>query len=307
MRKEESTPFGRPYNFMAPQDDQTPNKPMLPHWTTAMQAYYNPGSTPSPFYNHPLAAAPYLYHQYILQNQANNVLLQRDALHDPVRLSNKPHVVVEDAAKAFSEMVHRNFGQKNQDFNLFARNSQPVSLMTGESREFGNQSSAPKNDRDGTSMSAASGSKRSPDRDQDDSNKNSPLTKKHKSNMITADENSSGLAQNLGTVIKESDADIVNVDAQLKNMEGDDIRKERKRLSNRKSAKRSKIKKQQECEELYNKIDTLKDENSVLAQTLAKLSEECLELANENDSIEEELVKKYGPESIADLLLIKPA
>jgi hypothetical protein len=43
---------------------------------------------------------------------------------------------------------------------------------------------------------------------------------------------------------------------------------------------------QQECEELYNKIDTLKDENSVLAQTLAKLSEECLELANENDSIE---------------------
>jgi len=58
----------------------------------------------------------------------------------------------QDAAKAFSEMVHRNFGQKNQDFNLFARNSQPVSLMTGESREFGNQSCAPKNDRDGTSM-----------------------------------------------------------------------------------------------------------------------------------------------------------
>ena len=56
----------------------------------------------------------------------------------------------QDAAQAFSEMVHR----RNPDFNkLFARNSQPdVSLMTGESREYANQSGAPKNDRDATSM-----------------------------------------------------------------------------------------------------------------------------------------------------------
>jgi len=47
---------------------------------------------------------------------------------------------------------------------------------------------------------------------------------------------------------------------------------------------------QQECEELCNKIDTLKNENSVLAQTLAKLSEECLELTNENDSIEVSII-----------------
>ena len=57
---------------------------------------------------------------------------------------------VQDAAQAFSELVHR----RNPDFNkLCTRNSEPVlSLMTGESREYGNQSSAPKHDRDGTSM-----------------------------------------------------------------------------------------------------------------------------------------------------------
>jgi len=43
---------------------------------------------------------------------------------------------------------------------------------------------------------------------------------------------------------------------------------------------------QKECEELCQKIVTLKDENSVLTQTLAELSEKCLELTNENDSIE---------------------
>jgi hypothetical protein len=44
----------------------------------------------------------------------------------------------QDAAQAFSEIAHR----RNPDFNkLFAGNSKPgVSLMTGESREYGNQS-----------------------------------------------------------------------------------------------------------------------------------------------------------------------
>ncbi|XP_039686922.1 uncharacterized protein [Medicago truncatula] len=177
MGKKESNPFGRPYNFSAPQD-QTPNKPMIPHWDTTMQE--------------------------------NNALLQCD----PTDLSYNPHVA-EDAALAFSEMVHK----RNPDFNkLFARNSEPVlSLMTGESREYANQSSASKHDRDGTSRREASGSKRSTDGDQDDSNKDSPSSMKQRSNIIIGDENPSGLAQNLVTVVKESDTDI-DVDAQLKNM-----------------------------------------------------------------------------------------
>ncbi|AES65708.2 bZIP transcription factor [Medicago truncatula] len=270
MGKKESNPFGRPYNFSAPQDVSKSSNSKQTYDTTLGYNYAG----------------------------ENNALLQCD----PTDLSYNPHVA-EDAALAFSEMVHK----RNPDFNkLFARNSEPVlSLMTGESREYANQSSASKHDRDGTSRREASGSKRSTDGDQDDSNKDSPSSMKQRSNIIIGDENPSGLAQNLVTVVKESDTDI-DVDAQLKNMEGDEIRKERKRLSNRKSAKRSKIKKQKECEELCQKIDTLKDENSVLAQTLAELSMKYLELTNENDSIKEELVKEYGQESIADLLHMKP-
>ncbi|CAK8570871.1 unnamed protein product [Lathyrus sativus] len=298
MGKEEFNPFGRPYNFMVPQD-QTPNQPMPPHWSRTMQAYYNPGSTPNPFYN-PLAAGSYLYQQYMWPNQASNALLHYDALNDPSRLSNKP----QDATLAFSEMVCRNMGEGKPDFNkLFTGNSQPLSLITGDLREHGNTSSAPKNARDGISMSVPSGSKRSPGEEQESTNNLFPSSLTLKPSMIIGDENPSGLTQNLETLVKESDADA---DTQLKNMEGDDIRKERKRQSNRESAKRSRIRKQQECEELSKKIDTLKDENSVLTQRLATLSEECQELTNENNSIQEELIKRYGSESIADLLRMKP-
>ncbi|XP_058761424.1 G-box-binding factor 1-like [Vicia villosa] len=302
MGKEDFNPFGRPYNFIAPQD-QTPNQSMPPHWSTNMQAYYNSGSTSNPFYN-PLAASPYMYQQYMWQNQANNALFHRDALNDPARLSNKPHVA-KDPALAFSGTARRNVGEGNSDFNkLFIGNS--LSLITGDSREYGNPSSAPKNDRDGTSMSVPTGSKRSPGEEQEGTNNVLPLSMTLKPNMIIGDENPSGLTQNLETLVKESDADE-NADTQLKILEGDDdVRKERKRQSNRESAKRSRMRKQQECEELCKKIDTLKDENSVLTQRLVTLSEECLELTNENNSIEEELVKRYGSESIADLLLMKP-
>ncbi|GAU34043.1 hypothetical protein TSUD_16300 [Trifolium subterraneum] len=184
---------------------------LLPHWSASMQSYYNPGSTPTPYYN-AFPAGPYLYHQYMWPNQANNALLH-DALHDPARLSNKPHVA-EDAALAFSEVVHRNFGERNPNFNkLFSRNLQPLSLISGVSRECENQSSTPKNERDGASTSAASGSKKSSDENQDDTSKDFPLSKKQKSDLITGDENPSGLTQNLETVVKESDADA---DAQLK-------------------------------------------------------------------------------------------
>lgn len=57
------------------------------------------------------------------------------------------------AALAFQQIVLRNYGDRNSDWKkLFGRNSQPESSITGESREYGNQSSARKNDWAGTSM-----------------------------------------------------------------------------------------------------------------------------------------------------------
>ncbi|RHN64080.1 putative transcription factor bZIP family [Medicago truncatula] len=87
--------------------------------------------------------------------------------------------------------------------------------------------------------------------------------------------------------------------------EADDIRKDRKRQSNRESAKRTRLRKKHERED-RTKIETLNEEIAVLTKQLKSYFEACLELAEENDSIEEELIKEYGPELIADLLFMKP-
>ncbi|KAL2946318.1 hypothetical protein AAZX31_20G007000 [Glycine max] len=128
-----------------------------------------------------------------------------------------------------------------------------------------------------------------------------PSTKKQHCNLMLENASSTKLNQDLETGLDASDAN-----AQLVNLEKDEIRRERKRQSNRESARRSRMRKEKECEELHKQMEMLKDENSVLTQRLKSLSEECLEICNENDAIEEELIKMYGPESIADLLLFKP-
>lgn len=212
----------------------------------------------------------------------------------------------QDAALIFSENVRRIFGENNLNSTKKCDgNLQPESLKTKESRKNGKRSSIPKKERDGVSTSAARGSKELPG-EGPDTNNDFPSTKKQQCNVMLGNGmfqvNSTEQNQSTGTGLNASGSN-----AQISKREEDEIRRERKRQSNRESAKRSRIRKQQECEELHRNVDILKDENSKLIQSLKRHSEDSLELSNENDSIEEELVKMYGPESIADLMSMKPA
>ncbi|XP_019430374.1 PREDICTED: G-box-binding factor 1-like isoform X3 [Lupinus angustifolius] len=173
--------------------------------------------------------------------------------------------------------------------------------VSRESRNKCNRSSIPKNDNEGMSLSGTSGSKESPGEGHG-TNIDFPLTVKQQYTVMLGNANSSEQNQNSGTCLNTTNSSV-----QFSKLGEDEIRKERKRQSNRESAKRSRMRKQKECEELHRNMDILKDENSELTHLLMKLSEECLELSTENDSIEEELVEMYGPESIADLLPMKPA
>ncbi|TKY69146.1 G-box-binding factor 1 [Spatholobus suberectus] len=293
--------FDTPYKYMVSEDQETLDKPLPSHWTPpSIQAYNNFGSTPTPFFNQ--YAAGSCMPLYMWPNQANSTLLQSDALHDPKMLSSKPTVASGDAVLAFSEIVHRTFGEQNPNsIKRCARNLQPKSLITKESRENGSKSSILKTTRDGMLCSATNGNKGSPDEDHD-TNNDFPSTKKQQCILMLENASSTKLNQNL-----ETGLDAFGTNAHLVKLEKDEIRKERKRQSNRESARRSRMRKEKECVELHKKMETLKDENSMLTQRLKNLSEECLEMCNENDAIEEELVKMYGPESIADLLPMKPA
>lgn len=81
----------------------------------------------------------------------------------------------------------------------------------------------------------------------------------------------------------------------------DELRKERKKQANRESAKRSRLRKQEECNKLQAVARTLKSDISILCDKLVRLSKKCMEFERENKSITEELIQTYGLGAISDL------
>ncbi|GMH06475.1 hypothetical protein Nepgr_008315 [Nepenthes gracilis] len=79
-----------------------------------------------------------------------------------------------------------------------------------------------------------------------------------------------------------------------------EIKRQKRKLSNRESARRSRLRKQAECDELQRRVETLNNENRSLRDELQRLSEECEKLTSENNSIKEELNQLYGADAIAN-------
>ncbi|MFS7973337.1 putative transcription factor bZIP family [Helianthus anomalus] len=80
-----------------------------------------------------------------------------------------------------------------------------------------------------------------------------------------------------------------------------ELKRQKRKQSNRESARRSRLRKQAECEELQVRVETLNNENHSLRDELQRLSEECGKLTAENDSIKDELTRFFGPEAVSKL------
>ncbi|KAL7231965.1 hypothetical protein ACSBR2_010062 [Camellia fascicularis] len=79
-----------------------------------------------------------------------------------------------------------------------------------------------------------------------------------------------------------------------------ELKRQKRKQSNRESARRSRLRKQAECEELQARVETLTNENSTLRDELRRVSEECEKLTSENDSIKEELTRLCGPNAVSE-------
>lgn len=75
-----------------------------------------------------------------------------------------------------------------------------------------------------------------------------------------------------------------------------ELKRQRRKQSNRESARRSRMRKQAECEELARRVEELKNENVALRTELARLREECGKLSSQNNSLTERLKNVHGEE-----------
>ncbi|KAL7604882.1 hypothetical protein Lser_V15G19750 [Lactuca serriola] len=80
-----------------------------------------------------------------------------------------------------------------------------------------------------------------------------------------------------------------------------ELKRQKRKQSNRESARRSRLRKQAECEELQARVEALSNENHSLRDELRRLSEECGNLTSENNSIKDELTRFLGPEAVSKL------
>ncbi|CAH9094723.1 unnamed protein product [Cuscuta epithymum] len=77
-----------------------------------------------------------------------------------------------------------------------------------------------------------------------------------------------------------------------------ELKRQKRKQSNRESARRSRLRKQAECEELQKAVGTLTNDNRSLRDEVQKVSEERLKLRAENEFIKEEVMKKFGPDAV---------
>ena len=81
-------------------------------------------------------------------------------------------------------------------------------------------------------------------------------------------------------------------------MDERELKRQRRKQSNRESARRSRLRKQAECEDLGGRVDALSTENVTLRAELARLKETCGALETDNTVLTDKLKDLKGPDAV---------
>ncbi|CAL4927969.1 unnamed protein product [Urochloa decumbens] len=90
-------------------------------------------------------------------------------------------------------------------------------------------------------------------------------------------------------------------DIALSRMDERELKRERRKQSNRESARRSRLRKQQECEELAQKVTDLTAINGALKSELDQLKKACQDMEAENSQLMGEMEQSEAPSVVTTL------
>lgn len=314
---EESTP-SKP-SKPASSTQEVPSTP-YPDWSNSMQAYYGAGGTPTPFFPSPVASPsphPYMWGAQHPMMPPYGTPVPYPAMYPPGGIYAHPSMPMAPNSAPINT--------ENAKDQASAKKSKGNSKGKGE----GSEKVASGSGNDGVSQSDESATEGSSDGNDDDANQQEQgSSRKGSFEQMLADVQGSlpmkpvapATNLNIGMDLWSSaaggaakmrpnsagaiaPAPLVTRDGVVPEQWIDEreLKRQKRKQSNRESARRSRLRKQAECEQLQQRVESLTNENHCLREELQRLAEECEKLKTENNSIKDELTRLCGPEAIANL------
>ncbi|XP_022751367.1 G-box-binding factor 1-like isoform X2 [Durio zibethinus] len=306
--EEESTP-AKPSKSAA-STQEVLKTPSYPDWTNPMQAYYGAGATPPPFFASTVASPtphPYIWGGQHPLMPPYGTPVPFPAIYPPGGVYAHPNIATNNAD-------HEGKGADGKDRGATKKSKGTSGSKVGESGKAASGSG-----NDGRSQ-CESGSEGTSD-GSDENNQQEPAADKKSFGQMLADAN----AQNNTTGALVPGKPVVSMPAATVNIGMDlwsgcpaatgaakmrpnssgavatvpaggvmpdqwiqderELKRQKRKQSNRESARRSRLRKQADCEELQARVENLANENRNLREELKKLSDECEKLTSENSSI----------------------
>ncbi|KAJ7952970.1 G-box-binding factor 1 [Quillaja saponaria] len=315
---------------------EIPTTPSYPDWSSSMQAYYAPGATPPPYFASSPAPHPYMWGGQHPLMHPYGTPVPYPAIYPAGGVYAHPSMATTPSAvHANTDLEGK--GPNGKDRPPAKKSKGSSGNSGGKAAETGKAASGSGND--GISQSAESGSEGSSDASDENTNQQDyGGSRKGSFNQMLADanaqNNSSGAVSVPGKPVISMPATNLNIGMDLWNaspagsgaaklrqnpsgassgvapstMMNDqwvqderELKRQKRKQSNRESARRSRLRKQAECEELQQRVEALGSENRTLKEELQRLSDECGKLTSENNSIKEELERLCGPDAVANL------
>nr|ABU45199.1 unknown [Petunia integrifolia subsp. inflata] len=308
---------------------ETATTPSYPDWSSSMQAYYSAGATP-PFFASPVASPtpPYLWGGQHPGMPPYGTPLPYPAFYPHAGVYAHPNMAMQTPNTVQANPESDGKGPEGKDRSS---SKKVKASLGGKAGNGGKVTSGSGND--GATQSDESRSEGTSDTNDENDNHEFAANKKGSFNQMLADgasaqNNPSGANYqtsvpgnpvtmpatnlNIGMDVWNASSTAPGAMNMQPNATGPvitdkwvqderELKRQKRKQSNRESARRSRLRKQAECEELQRKVETLSNENSTLKDELRRLSEECEKLTSENNSIKEELTRWCGPDAVSKL------